>query len=132
MGFFLVIMLLHTSMLLFGGCHICPKKVIMLLHMLLFGAYAVYYALILGSNSTTASELPHAGSKLAITYCRGVVVLCGMYCWLLTARCSSRPLLSVCCVLGCVRAVFLCLLFLQIADVDVFFLCFIDAYFCDK
>ena len=30
--------------------HICPKKAIMLLHMLLFGAYAIYYALILGSN----------------------------------------------------------------------------------
>ena len=28
--------------------HICPKKVIMLLHVLLFGAYAIYYALIWG------------------------------------------------------------------------------------
>ena len=103
------------------------------LHMLLFGAYAIYYALIWGSNSTSASELPH-GSKLDITYCRGVVVLCGMCCWLLTARCSSRPLFSVCCVLGCVRAVFLCLSFSQIADVDVFFcvLLVIGAYFCDK
>ena len=41
---------------------------------------------------------------------------------------------SVLCVGGCVRAVFLCLLFLQIADVDVFFcvLLVIGAYFCDK
>ena len=30
--------------------YICPKKAIMLLHMLLFGTYAIYYALILGSN----------------------------------------------------------------------------------
>ena len=39
-----------------------------------------------------------------------------------------------CGVLGCVRAVFLCLLFLQIADVDVFFcvLLVIGVYLCDK
>ena len=64
-----------------------------------------------------------------LPWCRGALSYVLLCCWLLTARCSSRPLFSVCCVLGCVRAVFLCLLFLQIADVDVFFLCFIG-YWC--
>ena len=36
--------------------HICPKKAIMLLHMLLFGAYAIYYALILGSNMLSRGD----------------------------------------------------------------------------
>ena len=40
---------------IFGG-HICPKKAIMLLHMLLFGAYAIYYALILGSNMLSRGD----------------------------------------------------------------------------
>ena len=35
--------------------HICPKKAIMLLHMLL-GAYAIYYALILGSNTLSRGD----------------------------------------------------------------------------
>ena len=59
-----------------------------------------------------------------LPWCRGALWYVLLCCWLLTARCSSRPLFSVCCVLGCVRAVFLCLLFLQIADVDVFFCVF--------
>ena len=69
-----------------------------------------------------------------LPWCRGALWYVLLCCWLLTARCSSRPLFSVCCVLGCVRAVFLCLLFLQIADVDVFFcvLLFIGACFRDK
>ena len=78
-----------------------------------------------GRNSTTAvqektSLVPHWKNIIFFPCCGALwyVLLC---CWLLTARCSSRPLFSVCCVLGCVRAVFLCLLFLQIADVDVFF-----------
>ena len=36
--------------------HICPKKGIMLLHKLLFGAYAIYYALILGSNMLSRGD----------------------------------------------------------------------------
>ena len=36
--------------------HLCPKKAIMLLHMLLFGAYAIYYALILGSNMLSRGD----------------------------------------------------------------------------
>ena len=36
--------------------HICPKKAIVLLRMLLFGAYAIYYALILGSNMLSRGD----------------------------------------------------------------------------
>ena len=53
-----------------------------------------------------------------------VVSWCSVVCTavLLAADCSLLvPPTVFCCELGCVRAVFLCLLFLQIADVDVFF-----------
>ena len=47
--------------------HICPKKAIMLLHILLFGAYAIYYALIFGSNMLSR------GDCATVVYCCMVV-----------------------------------------------------------
>ena len=44
-----------SVLLYFSGSHM-PKKAIMLLHMLLFGAYAIYYALILGSNMLSRGD----------------------------------------------------------------------------
>ena len=51
----LSVVMLSVMLYFFRG-HICPKKAIMLLHMLLFGAYAIYYALILGSNMLSRGD----------------------------------------------------------------------------
>ena len=145
MGFFLVIMLLQ--MLLFGGYAFgyalffgvtyAPKR--RLCSCICYFSVLMPYALILGSNMLSRGDCATAvllcGRFLylrvgapawietrhyVLPWCRGALWYVLLCCWLLTARCSSRPLFSVGCVLGCVRAVFLCLLFLQIEDVDVF------------
>ena len=89
----------------------------MLLHMLLFGAYAIYDALILGSNSTSASELGAPAwietRHYVLPWCRGSVVCTAV---LLAADCSllvPPTVFSVLCVGVCASCFFV---FFVLAD----------------
>ena len=72
--------------------HICPKKAIMLLHMLLFGAYAIYYTLILGSNMLSRGDCATA----VLLYGRFLYLRVGAPAWIET-RHYVLPWCSVVC-----------------------------------